>query len=257
MENLMINKTENRRSNGVTTRQIVMSICFIAIACASFAQDIIVTKDSKRIEAKVVEVNVDNIRYRQSDNIEGPLYTILKNDVVSITFQNGLTQTFATPTPVQTTESNTQATEMRTQSNLASTQTTQAYNPYNRRLTNAEKLREMQINYPALFSKYNAGRKMRTTGWVLTGTGLAAIFIGAAVGVDGDDKGDEDQSAGGFAVFTAGVGLVAGGVTVLAIGAGTRRRALRAFDSQYYSKQPTSQFQLNVHPNSVGLAYVF
>ena len=104
MENLIFNKTGNRQSNGVTTRKIVMLICFIAITCASFAQDVIVTKDSKSIEAKVVEVNVDNIKYRQFDNIEGPLYTILKSDVVSITFQNGLTQTFVTQTPAQTTQ---------------------------------------------------------------------------------------------------------------------------------------------------------
>ena len=272
MKSSIFNKTKNRRTNGVTTRQIVLTICCIAFACAGFAQDVIFTRDAKRIEAKVTEINVDNIRYRLFDNLEGPLYTMPKSDVVSITFQNGLTQTFATTTsvPAQPTPANTQTAPASTQTRTTSTQamqTTQAppaYNSYDRyapgqrRLTTAETLHEMQINYPRLFSQYNAGRRMKSAGWALTGTGIGAFVLGIAIGVDGEERCDDQQIEAGAAITAVGIVLVATGIPILAVGAGQRRRALKAFNNQYYiSERPASQFQLNVYPNRVGLAYVF
>jgi len=49
---------------------------FCICATSTFAQDIIVTKDSKRIEAKVIEVNEDNIKYKIFDNQDGPVYSL-------------------------------------------------------------------------------------------------------------------------------------------------------------------------------------
>ncbi len=54
-----------------------------------FAQDIIVTKDSKKITGKILEVNTDNIKYKNWKNSEGPVYTLLKKDIVSILYENG------------------------------------------------------------------------------------------------------------------------------------------------------------------------
>ena len=244
MKKLLINKTENRQSSNLSAKQIVLSIFFIAISFTCYAQDIIILKDSKRIEAKVIEINMDNIRFRQSDNMEDPLFTIPKNDIVSITFQNGLIQTFepTTSIPAQTTLPN-----------------NTVYNLDNRKLTTNETLLEMQINYPELYSKYNAGRRMRKTGWVLTGTGIATAFIGGMTAATSMLSLNFNQSKTGETIATVGICIIGGGVTVLAIGSGARRRSLRAFDSQYYAmkQQHSQQFQLNIHPNSVGLAYVF
>jgi len=60
-----------------------------------FAQDIIVTKDSKRVDAKVFEVNINDVKYKDWDNLDGPLYTILKSDIASILYQNGKVETFS------------------------------------------------------------------------------------------------------------------------------------------------------------------
>ena len=244
MKNPIIDKKANRQSSNITAKQIVLSICFIAISFTCYAQDIIFLKDSKRIAAKVIEINVDNIRFRQSDNMEDPLFTIPKNDVVSITFQNGLTQTFE-PTasiPAQIPQPD-----------------NTVYNSNNRKLTPHETLLEMQLNYPVLYSKYNTGRKMKSAGWVLTGTGIATSVIGGMIGAVGVLGLNYDQLNKGKVITTVGFGLIGGGITVLAIGSGKRRRSLRAFDSQYYSieQQRMSQFQFNVYHNSVGLAYVF
>ena len=58
------------------------------------AQDIIVTKDSRKIEAKVTEVNIDVVKYKVFANQDGPTYTILKSDIATIIYQNGNVEAF-------------------------------------------------------------------------------------------------------------------------------------------------------------------
>jgi len=90
-----------KRVNLSLKRRLFPVACFIALSCACFAQDIIVTKDSKRIDAKVTEVNVDDIKYKRFDHLDGPTYTLPKNEIVTIVYQNGLIDTFETEKPTQ------------------------------------------------------------------------------------------------------------------------------------------------------------
>jgi len=258
MRNFILNQTKNHRTIGVT-RQVLLFMCFIAFTCVCFAQDIIITRDSRRIEAKVTEINVENIRYKQYSNQEGPTYTLPVSSIVSIVYQNGQVETFESAPAAPTTPATRNQTtpERNQQSAVTTSRTSQTNSTGTRRLSTAEMLAEMQANYPALYSKYNSGRRMKTTGWVLTGTGIAAFVIGFGVLVDGAENEEYEQADAGALIFTAGVGLIAGGVTTLAIGSGKRRRALNAFKNQYYSSEQSPHFQFNVYPNRVGLAYVF
>ncbi|MDR0796751.1 MAG: hypothetical protein LBE79_12015 [Tannerella sp.] len=274
MKRIIFTQTKNRCMISVTTRQFLLSVCFIAFACASFSQDLIVTKDSKKIEAKVTEINVDNVKYKVFTNQDGPVYTLPKSSIQTIVFQNGQVETFedqTTSTSATRTPSNfagaqptpaTQPTQPRSQTTTSpaapAQQRTQVGYSGARRLSTAETLAEMQINYPALFSQYNAGRRMKSAGWTLTGLGIGALVLGTAVGVAGQENYDVEQEEAGAIIAATGVILVATGIPILAVGAGKRRRALKAFNNQYYAtEQPASRFQINLHPNSIGLAYVF
>jgi len=95
--------------NFTIKKTLLSAVCFIVFTCVCFAQDIIITKDARRINAKVTEVNVDNVRYKNFDNQDGPIYTILKNNIASILYQNGQVETFETVSttpsaPAQTTQ---------------------------------------------------------------------------------------------------------------------------------------------------------
>ena len=81
----------SRRNN---FRKVLFLACFAVFASVCMAQDIIVTKDSKRINAKVTEVNEDNIKYKNFDNPDGPVYTLSKANILTIVYQNGLVETF-------------------------------------------------------------------------------------------------------------------------------------------------------------------
>lgn len=55
-----------------------------------FAQDIILKKNGDELKAKIQEILPDEIIFRKWENLEGPLYTIPKEDVFIIRYANGL-----------------------------------------------------------------------------------------------------------------------------------------------------------------------
>jgi len=77
-----------------THKRLLLLLCILAISSVGFAQDIIVTKDAKKINAKVLRMNPDNVKYKDFDDQEGPTQTILKSDIVSILYENGEVEAF-------------------------------------------------------------------------------------------------------------------------------------------------------------------
>ena len=75
------------------TKLILLCLLFNV---ALTAQDIIVTKDSKRIDAKIEEVSDEQIKYRKQDNLSGPLFVMSTNEIHSVLYQNGEVQIFET-----------------------------------------------------------------------------------------------------------------------------------------------------------------
>ena len=67
-------------------------LLFVVLFCASLismAQDVIVKKDGTTIQSKVLEISETAIRYKKWSNQDGPLYSIKRSSVDSITYQNG------------------------------------------------------------------------------------------------------------------------------------------------------------------------
>lgn len=62
---------------------------FIIFSLSSFSQDILYLQDGSKEEAKVLEINNQEITYKKTSNLEGPAYVIDRNKVVLITFANG------------------------------------------------------------------------------------------------------------------------------------------------------------------------
>ena len=56
---------------------------------ATWAQDIIITTDAQKIEAKILEVSKSEIRYKEKDNLDGPTFILPTEDIVTIIYANG------------------------------------------------------------------------------------------------------------------------------------------------------------------------
>ena len=66
-------------------------LCSIALlmVSATWAQDIIVTTDAKKIEAKILEVSKSEIKYKKTSNPDGPTFVISTDEITTIIYSNG------------------------------------------------------------------------------------------------------------------------------------------------------------------------
>lgn len=61
----------------------------MVITIGAFAQDLIVTKDAKKIDAKILEVSTSEIRYKEQDNLDGPVFVLRVDEINCIIYANG------------------------------------------------------------------------------------------------------------------------------------------------------------------------
>ena len=66
----------------------------IIVSLTAFGQDLITTTEGQTIKAKVLEVGLDEIKYKKHENLEGPTYTMVKSKVLVIYYENGTTELF-------------------------------------------------------------------------------------------------------------------------------------------------------------------
>jgi len=58
------------------------------------AQDIIFLRNGDEIKAKVLEVSSDIVKYKKTENINGPTYSTLKSEIFMIKYENGTKEMF-------------------------------------------------------------------------------------------------------------------------------------------------------------------
>lgn len=74
-------------------KYLLVLLCAI-VWLSGCAQDIIVTTESERIEAKIIEVYENDVKYKKMNNPDGPIFVIYTSKIDSIIYQNGDVQTF-------------------------------------------------------------------------------------------------------------------------------------------------------------------
>jgi hypothetical protein len=98
-------KTQNKQSN--ILKKVFLALCISFLFCTVInAQDKITLKNGEEVNAKVIEINETEIKYKKSDNLEGPTRIFYKTDVFSIKYENGTKDVFSDE-PVKTINNNT------------------------------------------------------------------------------------------------------------------------------------------------------
>lgn len=72
----------------------LLTLLLAAVSISAMAQDILVLRDSSTISVKVIEVGTSEIKYKKWDNVDGPVYSLNRKDVLSLTYQNGSSENF-------------------------------------------------------------------------------------------------------------------------------------------------------------------
>jgi hypothetical protein len=91
MENALVTDRKNPGLNG----QVKVFDAGLQILC-----DTIVLKPGNMIVGKVLEIGLNEIKYRECENLDGPVISILKSDVFVIKYPNGTRDYFNSEAPV-------------------------------------------------------------------------------------------------------------------------------------------------------------
>jgi hypothetical protein len=75
------------------TKVILMFAALISVR--AFSQDTLYTKTGGVVNAKVIEINQNEIKYKKATNPDGPLYVMDVSSVVLIHFKNGSKEVFS------------------------------------------------------------------------------------------------------------------------------------------------------------------
>ena len=75
-------------------KKCLFIITMLVSISTAFSQDVITKKTGEDISAKISEITQTEIKYKKFDNLEGPLFTMLKSDVLIVRYENGTKDIF-------------------------------------------------------------------------------------------------------------------------------------------------------------------
>lgn len=77
----------------------ILSVILVLWCGAVAAQDLIVKTDASQIEARVLEISPESVRYKRFSNPDGPTYVLPVGEILRIRYANGETEDFAAKRP--------------------------------------------------------------------------------------------------------------------------------------------------------------
>lgn len=80
-------------------RSLLLALALLLTASAVQSQDLLIKHNTEEIQVKVVEITPTDIRFRRTDNPEGPLYIVRKAEVRLIRYANGSQEEFGPAAP--------------------------------------------------------------------------------------------------------------------------------------------------------------
>ena len=93
-------------------KKILILLIFTAFAAIYVnAQDVVIKRNGDEIEAKVLEIGINEIKYKKFDNETGPTYTVSKSEIFMIKYANGSKDVFTEISKTTPVDTNTQYTE--------------------------------------------------------------------------------------------------------------------------------------------------
>ena len=227
-------------------KQFLFTAIFVAITVFCLAQDIIVTTDARKIEAKIMEVSETEVKYKETDNLDGPTFIISTNNINSIIYANGKVSLYQQ----SSTEGKIQGDMELGPSYITRLGDTYTYKGY-----------VMKGDAYANFLRNNCLKayEMYHKGYVISYAGV--LFLSAGVGLEvGTLIGG--AIAGGYfnmSVIYCGLGCLAASIPLVIIGYNKMHQSVDVFNQEcaLNTNRTHSFWSINTSPKGVGLAFNF
>ncbi|MDR0602817.1 MAG: hypothetical protein LBG80_00760 [Bacteroidales bacterium] len=251
---------------------ITASVLVLATSITIHAQDIIVTVKAEKIEAEITEITTDVVRYKQYGYQDSLIYTIKKEDVVSILYQNGQVSIF---------ESSKKNTEYQKVIEQDTTDIEAINYAYFKSLGDDAMADFLEKNDPESYQIFHRGELQSRTGrdLIISGFSVTAfggltiaswglISIGSAFYAIiklGNVKGNfyhwwwaNEHWFPRIALYAVLVGqpLLMTGIVLRATGGTFKRKAKNNYEEKFF-KGYTTSLNFNVYPNGFGFTFNF
>ena len=150
-----------------------------------FASDIIVTRDARRIEAKILEVSSAEVKYKEIGNLEGPTFVLTSAEINTIIYENGTVKIYEQPAQ--------QPQAQQSANNYAAAQSTPVPNGLqidkrddyyylgDKRMSEDQYLSFVRQNCPEAWDYYESGTSLWSAGWKCFGVGVGLTTVGAVL----------------------------------------------------------------------------
>ncbi|MBO6075280.1 MAG: hypothetical protein J6P74_09150 [Paludibacteraceae bacterium] len=260
----------------------IVSLLFAAcVAVGAFAQDLIITRDGQRLEAKVLEVSNAEVKYKEFNNQDGATFILRADEINTVVFENGSVKVFNAPSQTQSqNQTLSQANDKQPAAAVEEpavveetlpqvplfTMDDDIYYLGDRRFTEAEYLAFVQENCQPAYEAFMKGAKLRKTGWQLLASGLpiltaGIVLCGVGVGV-GYEQGNKQLGDGlcipGAILIGVGTGLSLGSIPCLIVGSVKKNNSYEVYNEDCAPKPTaTLDFRLQTSQNGIGLAMRF
>lgn len=146
-------------------RKIVSLFVAIIATTMLFAQDVIVTTDSKKIEAKIVEVSSTQVKYLDFNAQDGPTFVLSADEISSIIFASGQVKVYEHNSPKSVVMQPETKSEY-----LYRTGNTYFYD--GKQMKGGIYANFLKDNCIEAYNKYRHGHAVATAGWILLGVGV-------------------------------------------------------------------------------------
>ena len=131
-----------------------------------FAQDVIITTNEEKIEAKITEISNSQVKYLDFTMQDGPTFVLSTDEIASIIFSNGQVKVYEHNTPksiVLKPET--------TKNEFILRQGNKYY--YDGKMMKGQVYAQFLLeNNSDAYTKYEEGHMLATAGWILLGTGV-------------------------------------------------------------------------------------
>jgi hypothetical protein len=246
-------------------KKFLLLIFFAILGFSSIAQDVILKKDGSEINAKVLELTDQYVKYKDFDFQSGPTRNINISDVFMITYENGKKEVFkeqvsvpaSMPTPTSPERPyNMPASDLKNEFDRIGTNDLGMLDFFRR-----NNFHEYHGRFESAYHQGVTGRILRNTGIVFSIFGIADFVTATILYDDPKDYKDKKRYMTVGYIFT-GVGLSLIIVSIpVSTGAKAKREAIKNdfarkhFGTEGYTYQPKLNFGST--PNGVGLTLNF
>lgn len=232
-------------------------IVFLVVMASivAMSQDVIVTMDAKKIEAKILEVSKTEIKYKEMDNLEGPTFVLEVEEISSVIYANGKVVLYNQPEAPKTNVATSPVSEPEESvTAVPQEKTGRIYRDKGRYLYNEtyidskEVERILQRENTLAYEQWKKGSGMLTGAAVCTGIGGGLVLGGIILLIKQN--------------YTACIGMECAALVPLGVGLGLSigsshayTKAIDIYNSKY--DQTAVQLKYGISPNGIGLAIAF